>query len=108
MNAVETYFNNYKGVPSSLFTTSPAPLRASATLGQGEDSDSISGDDLMRFFADLSVSPEDIVTLAFAWKCGCKNVSEITRDEFKSGMKAMKLQTKAELKAFLRILCCFR
>jgi len=26
------------------------------------------GEDLMRFFADLGVSPDDLLTLAFAWK----------------------------------------
>jgi len=81
VGAIDGYFNSYRG--------------------QGEDSNVIGQNDLMRFFQDLGLSPDDILTLAFSWKCQCKNIGEITKDEFLGGMKGMKITTKAEVKAYL-------
>jgi len=77
-NAVLSYFNAYKGT--------------------GEDETAMKGENLMRFFKELGVvRDDDIVTLAFAWKCKSKNIGTITRDEFLEGMKALKVSGKAAL-----------
>jgi len=81
VNAIETYFGQYRG--------------------QGEDANIIDQNGLWTFFKDLGLSPDDILTLALCWKCDCKNIGEITKDEFFAGLKSMKVTNKNDLKTYL-------
>lgn len=51
------------------------------------DSDVIGSEGGMeRFFADLGVDPEELVTLIIAWQFKASVLNEFTRDEWKEGL----------------------
>ena len=70
MQSLNAYFDTYSGSLSSAFATSVAFSFANRRVTHTaiEKSDVISGAQLQKFFTDLGISPEDIVTLVLAWK----------------------------------------
>mmetsp|Transcript_31602 Transcript_31602/g.122373 ORF Transcript_31602/g.122373 Transcript_31602/m.122373 type:complete len:202 (-) Transcript_31602:521-1126(-) len=64
-----------------------------------EDVDKIGLDGLERLYRDLGISLDDIVTLLFAWQLNAGTLCEITKDEFLSGLRAMRVCDIRSLKS---------
>ncbi|KAJ8901075.1 hypothetical protein NDN08_004935 [Rhodosorus marinus] len=64
-----------------------------------EDVDKIGLDGLERLYGDLSISLDDIVTLLFAWRLNTGTLCEITKDEFLSGLRGMRVCDIRSLKS---------
>uniref|UniRef100_A0A7S0BN34 Defective in cullin neddylation protein n=1 Tax=Rhodosorus marinus TaxID=101924 RepID=A0A7S0BN34_9RHOD len=64
-----------------------------------EDEDKIGLNGLERLYGDLGISLDDIVTLLFAWRLDASTLCEITKDEFLSGLRRMRVCDIRSLKS---------
>jgi len=65
------------------------------------DGDFIEEDGIERFFSDIGLDGNDIVSLAVAWKFDAKNCGEFSKKEFVEGFKRLNCETLHELKSLL-------
>jgi hypothetical protein len=76
--------------------------------GTGDDAGVICEEKMARFFQDIQVDPQGMMTLAFAWKIKAKKPGEFNRQEFVAGLAELKADSlekiAAEVKATERSL----
>ena len=59
----------------------------------------MSGENLARFFTDISIDPSSTLTLALAWQMHCHAFGEIGRKEFTQHFTALGMDSLDKIKA---------
>lgn len=103
--AMDAYFGNTGGSLSSngdnnakLNTVFDHYKEVGVAEGAPTEEDSIQGQGLLQFAADLDIDPEDLPMLVVLWKLGCQTRYEVSRQEFVEGMAMLGCGSVADLK----------